>query len=151
MDRILAGALAFFAVAAILIGWGPAPGVTAWAAQAVLVAAFTTLSWRLAQRRGQGARRRRFWEAAAVAGLILTAGAVLRAVESVTDPASATAIRTAPGILLTVGGRAGPAGHPGRPDGAGVTAPGRCPVRTASPAIRRRGPGAPAHGCRSSR
>ncbi|MEV4537149.1 GGDEF domain-containing protein [Asanoa sp. NPDC049518] len=103
MDRILGAALALFAVAAVLIGWGPAPGVTSWAAQAVLDAAFTTLSWQLAQRRGQGARRRRFWEAAAVAGLILAAGAVLRAVEAVTDPASATAIRTVPGILLTIG------------------------------------------------
>ncbi|HEV7712947.1 MAG TPA: diguanylate cyclase [Asanoa sp.] len=103
MDRILGGALLVFAVAAAVIGWGPAPGVTAWTTQAVLEAAFTTLSWQLAQRRGQGAQRRRFWEIAAVAGLILAAGAVLRAVESVQDPASATAIRTVPGILLTLG------------------------------------------------
>ena len=103
MDRVLGGALLVFVAAAVLIGWGPAPGVTAWTTQAVLEAAFTTLSWQLAQRRGQGAQRRRFWEVAAVAGLILAAGAVLRAVESVTDPASANAVRTVPGILLTVG------------------------------------------------
>ncbi|GAA1896433.1 GGDEF domain-containing protein [Asanoa iriomotensis] len=103
MDRVLGGALLVFAVAAVLIGWAPAPGVTAWMAQAAFLAGFTALSWQLAQRRGQGARRRRFWEIAGVAGLILTAGAVLRAVQSVGDPAAANAVRTVPTILLTVG------------------------------------------------
>ncbi|MDG4826652.1 GGDEF domain-containing protein [Asanoa sp. WMMD1127] len=103
MDRILGGALLTFAAAAVAIGWGPAPGVASWAEQAVLLAGFTVLSWRLAQRRGQPATRRRFWETAAVGGLILTAGAVLRAVESIADPASATAIRIVPAILLTAG------------------------------------------------
>lgn len=103
MDRILGLALLVFAAAAVVVGWGPAPGVTAWATQAVLEAGFTVLAWQLAQRRGQGPQRRNFWEAAAVAGLILAAGAVLRAVEAVGDPEAATAVRTVPTILLTVG------------------------------------------------
>ena len=101
MDRILGGALLIFAVAAGVIGWGPAPGVTSWLAQGVLEATFTALSWQLAQRRDQGPGSRRFWEAAAAAGLIFTASAVLRAAESASDPGAVTALATVPTVLLT--------------------------------------------------
>ncbi|MEV0720017.1 GGDEF domain-containing protein [Asanoa sp. NPDC050611] len=100
---MLGGALLLFVAAALVVGWGPAPGVTSSAAQAVLLAGFTALSWQLAQRQGQPARRRHFWEVAAVGGLVLAAGAVLRSVEAVGDPANATAIRTVPGILVAAG------------------------------------------------
>ncbi|MEV4617438.1 GGDEF domain-containing protein [Asanoa sp. NPDC049573] len=102
MDRILGTALLVFGAAVIAIALGPDPGVTAWVAQAVLEAAFTGLSWQLAQRRDQGSGTRRFWEAAAVAGLIFTAGAVLRAAQSANHPGTVAGLSTVPTILLTV-------------------------------------------------
>jgi diguanylate cyclase (GGDEF)-like protein len=102
VDRILGGALLVFAVAAIMVGVGPDPGITAWVTQAVLEAAFAVLSWQLAQRQDQGPGTRRFWEAAAVAGLIFTAGAVLRTAESASDPGTVAGLATVPTILLTV-------------------------------------------------
>ncbi|GIF49225.1 diguanylate cyclase (GGDEF)-like protein [Asanoa ferruginea] len=103
MDRILGAALLVFGVAAILVAVAPDPGVTAWVAQAVLEVTFAALSWQLAQRRDQDTVAQRFWDAAAVAGLIFTAGAVLRTAISANHPATVGGLATVPTILLTAG------------------------------------------------
>ena len=103
MDRVLSGVLLAFAVAAILIGVGPDPAITSWATQAVLEGAFAFLSWRLWRRPAQDPLCRRFWGAAAVAGVLKTAGAVVRAVEFGVDPATAGGHRTVPTLLVVAG------------------------------------------------
>ncbi|MEV4537148.1 GGDEF domain-containing protein [Asanoa sp. NPDC049518] len=103
MDRVLGGVLGIFAVAAILIWLGPAPAITSWSAQAVLEAMFTLLAWRLWRRPGQDSLCRRFWGAAAIAGVLKTAGAVVRAIDFAIEPANASSHRTVPTLLVAAG------------------------------------------------
>ncbi|HEV7712948.1 MAG TPA: diguanylate cyclase [Asanoa sp.] len=103
MERALGGVLLTFAVAAILIGVGPDPAITSWSAQAVLEGSFAYLSWRLWRRRGQDTLCRRFWGAAAIAGVLKTAGGVVRAVQFAVEPGSAGQHRTVPTLLVVAG------------------------------------------------
>ncbi|GIF67672.1 hypothetical protein Ais01nite_57070 [Asanoa ishikariensis] len=103
MDRVLGGVLGTFAVAAILIWLGPAPAVTSWSAQAALEGTFAVLSWWLWRRRGQDALCRRFWGAAAIAGLLKFAGGTVRAVDFAIEPANAGSHRTVPTLLIAAG------------------------------------------------
>ncbi|HTF11359.1 MAG TPA: GGDEF domain-containing protein [Asanoa sp.] len=102
MDRALSGVLLTFAVAAILIGVGPEPAITSWSTQAVLEGTFAYLSWRLWRRPGQDPLSRRFWGAAAIAGVLMTAGGVVRAVSFGMDPTDA-GVRTVPTLLIVAG------------------------------------------------
>ncbi|GIF76329.1 GGDEF domain-containing protein [Asanoa siamensis] len=103
MDRVLAWVLGIFAVAAILVGFGPDPAITSWSAQAVLEGTFAWLAWRLWRRPGQDSLCRRFWGAAAVAGALKTAGGVVRAIQFSVEPAAAGAHRTVPTLLVALG------------------------------------------------
>ncbi|MEV0720018.1 GGDEF domain-containing protein [Asanoa sp. NPDC050611] len=103
MDRVLGGVLLVFAVAALLIGVGPEPAITSWSAQAVLEGIFAVLAWRLWRRRRADPLCRRFWGLAAIAGVLKTAGGVVRAVDFAIEPATASAHRTVPTLLVSVG------------------------------------------------
>jgi diguanylate cyclase (GGDEF)-like protein len=103
MDRVLGGVLLTFAVAAILVGLGPDPAITSWSAQAALEGIFAILCWRLWRRPGQDFVCRRFWGAAALAGLLKFAGGTVRAINFAVDPADASSHRTVPTLLIVVG------------------------------------------------
>ncbi|WP_203707805.1 GGDEF domain-containing protein [Asanoa iriomotensis] len=103
MDRVLAGVLATFAAAAILIWLGPEPAITSWSAQAVLEGTFAWLCWRLWRRPMADPLCRRFWGAAAIAGVLKSAGGVVRAVDFAIEPATAATHRTVPTVLVSLG------------------------------------------------
>jgi diguanylate cyclase (GGDEF)-like protein len=102
MDRVLGGTSLVFAAAAILIGWGPEPGITTWSAQLVFELIFAGLSWRLSCRLAQPPAARALWRAAAVAGVLFGVASVLRAVDVVVDPGDGTMHETVPYALITL-------------------------------------------------